>query len=394
MLKSHDFTFYNMKKIQDFSCSGKTVLLRVDLNVPVDNGKVVDDTRIVRLTTTVKYLLSNNAKIIIMSHYGRPKSYDKEFSLRFLIEYLNKIFSANVIFIDGVVGSYVEQEIQAAPLGTILLLENLRFYTEEEKNDLNFAKQLALLADVYVNEAFSCLHRKHASIDAITRLLPSFIGFNFQEEMKYLNYVVSNSEKPVAVIVGGSKISTKIHMLKNLTKKVDFLIVGGAIANNFLLSQGLKVGRSLYEEIDKSIVAEIMDLAKRHGCKIVLPIDYVVCKSLAYNKSAIKNNDTLEHDDMILDVGQQTIDLITATISKCRTVLWNGPCGMFENELFSKGTFSIANILAKLTKMGKIKSIVGGGDSICAIKLSGLSNEDFTYISTGGGALLHFLSIA
>ena len=394
MLKSHDFTFHNMKKIQNFSCSGKAVLLRADLNVPVDNGVVLDDTRIVRLTTTIKYLLSNDAKIIIMSHYGRPKSYDKEFSLRFLIECLNKIFATNVMFIDGVIGDYVEQTIQSAPLGTILLLENLRFYAEEEKNDLNFAKQLALLADVYVNDAFSCLHRKHASIDAITRLLPSFIGFNFQEEMKYLNCVVSNSEKPVAVIVGGSKISTKIHMLKNLTKKVDFLIVGGAIANNFLLSQGLKIGKSLYEELEKDLVTEIMDLAKRHGCKIVFPVDYVVAKNSIYGKSTVKDNETIESDDMILDIGPQTINSITATVSKCRTVLWNGPCGMFEKEPFAKGTFSIASLLAKLTRAGKLKSIIGGGDSICAVKLSGLSNEDFTYISTGGGALLHFLSIA
>ncbi|WDM85378.1 phosphoglycerate kinase [Ehrlichia sp. JZT12] len=394
MLKSHDFTFCNMKKIQNFSCSGKTVLLRADLNVPVDNGVVLDDTRIVRLTTTIKYLLSNNAKIIIMSHYGRPKSYDKEFTLRFLIECLNKVFATNVMFIDGVIGDYVEQAIQSAPLGTILLLENLRFYAEEEKNDLNFAKQLALLADVYVNDAFSCLHRKHASVDAITRLLPSFIGFNFQEEMKYLGCVVSNSEKPVAVIVGGSKISTKIHMLKNLTKKVDFLIIGGAIANNFLLSQGLKIGKSLYEELEKDLVTEIMDLSKRHGCRIISPIDYVVAKSPIYGKSMVKDNETLESDDIILDIGPQTINMITATVNKCRTVLWNGPCGMFEKEPFAKGTFSIANLLAKLTKMGKLKSIVGGGDSICAIKLSGLSSEDFTYISTGGGALLHFLSIA
>ena len=394
MLKSHDFTFCNMKKIQDFSCSGKTVLLRADLNVPVDNGLVLDDTRIVRLTTTIKYLLSNNAKIIIMSHYGRPKSYDKEFSLKFLVEYLNKVFTTNVIFIDGVVGDYVEQIIQSAPSGAVLLLENLRFYAEEEKNDLNFAKQLALLADIYVNDAFSCLHRKHSSIDAITRVIPSFIGFNFQEEMKYLNCVVSNSEKPVAVIVGGSKISTKIHMLKNLIRKIDFLIVGGAIANNFLLSQGLKIGKSLYEKLEKDLVTEIIDLAKRYECKIVIPVDYMVAKNSICGKGMIKDNDTLESDDVILDIGPQTINMIAATVNKCRTVLWNGPCGMFEKESFSKGTFGVANLLSRLTKVGKLKSIVGGGDSICAIKLSGLSNEDFTYISTGGGALLHFLSIA
>nr|WP_230957225.1 phosphoglycerate kinase [Ehrlichia ruminantium] len=383
-----------MKKIQDFSCCGKTVLLRVDFNVPVDNGIVLDDTRIVRLTTTIKYLLSNNAKVVIISHYGRPQSYDKEFSLKFLVEYLNKIFAANVLFVDGVIGSYVEQTVQSAPLGSILLLENLRFYEEEEKNDLKFAKQLALLADVYVNDAFSCMHRKHASIDAIARLLPSFIGFNFQEELKYLSYVVSKSEKPVAVIVGGAKISTKIHMLKNLVQKVDFLVLGGAIANNFLLSQGFKIGNSLYEKLEKDPVPDIVSLSEKCDCKIIVPEDYLIAKNLSDNQVLVKDNNMLESDDIILDIGPHTIDLITSMIEKCRTILWNGPVGMFEKELFSKGTFSIAKSLAEFTKAGKLKSIVGGGDSICAIKLFGFSSEDFTYISTGGGALLHFLSLA
>ncbi|CAI27475.1 Phosphoglycerate kinase [Ehrlichia ruminantium str. Gardel] len=395
MLESHDFTFANMKKIQDFSCRGKTILLRVDLNVPVDDNKVVlDDTRIVRLTTTVKYLLSNNAKIVMISHYGRPKSYDREFSLKFLVEYLNKIFATNVLFVDGVIGSYVEQAVQSVPLGSVLLLENLRFYVEEEKNDLNFAKQLALLADVYVNDAFSCMHRKHASIDAVARLLPSFIGFNFQEELKYLSYVVSSSDKPVGVIVGGAKISTKIHMLRNLTQKVNFLILGGAIANNFLLSQGLKIGNSLCEKLDEDPFVDVINFAKKYGCEIIVPEDYLVTKDLVSNEAVVKNNQELAPDDIILDIGPHTINIITSIIGKCRTVLWNGPMGMFEKEPFSHGTFSIARLLAEFTKAGKLKSIVGGGDSICAIKLSGLLSEDFTYISTGGGALLHFLSLA
>ena len=238
------------------------------------------------------------------------------------------------------------------------------------------------------------MHRKHASIDAIARLLPSFIGFNFQEEIKYLGYIVSNNDRPVCVIVGGAKISTKIHMLKNLTQKVEFLVLGGAIANNFLLSQGFKIGNSLYEKLKEDPVKDIVNLAEKYACKIIVPEDCLVTKDLVYTQTVVKDINVLEPDDIVLDIGPHTINIITSIIGKCRTVLWNGPVGMFENEHFSKGTFSIAKLLSEFTKAGKLKSIVGGGDSICAIKLSGLSSKDFTYISTGGGALLHFLSLA
>ncbi|KJV69351.1 phosphoglycerate kinase family protein [Candidatus Neoehrlichia lotoris str. RAC413] len=379
-----------MRKMQDFDFSNKVVILRADLNVPIVSCVIQDYTRIIRLIPTINYLLQYNAKVIIISHFGRPKTYDEKLSLRFLTDVIGQMCKQDVLFVSENIE--VAKNVIYSSEKSIFLLENLRFNRGEEENSDVFARQLSLIADVYVNDAFSCFHRQHASIDAITKFLPSFVGLNFQQEVHYLNKVVSNASKPVAVIVGGSKISTKISMLQNIASKIDFLILGGAIANNFLLMQNINIGKSLYENILHDIPKKVMSIAQQNHCEIILPVDCVTAKNVNSDVSSLKSIDNVEPDDMILDIGDNTLSKIKTILQKCNTILWNGPVGAFEYEKFSRGTFGLVRTLVNL-KNENINVIVGGGDSIFAIKLAGFSEEDFTYISTGGGALLHFLSI-
>ncbi|QXK92301.1 phosphoglycerate kinase [Neoehrlichia mikurensis] len=390
-MNKKNFYICSIRKMQDFNFYKKIVILRADLNVPVVNGLIQDSTRIVRLIPTINYLLQHNAKIIIASHFGRPKTYDKKFSLGFLTDVISNMCQQEVLFISENIGMQV-RNIVCSSEKSIFLLENLRFNKGEEENDDDFARQLSLIADVYVNDAFSCFHRQHASINAITKFLPSFIGLNFQQEIQYLSKVVSDSSRPIAAIVGGAKISTKVSMLKNIASKIDFLILGGAIANNFLLIKEINIGKSLCETISYEISEEVINIAQQNNCKIILPIDCITAKSINSDVCFLKDIDKIEHDDMILDIGGNTLLKIKAILEKCNVILWNGPVGAFEYEKFSRGTFDLTRTLVDLKKK-KVNVIVGGGDSISAIKAAGFLERDFTYISTGGGALLHFLSI-
>ncbi len=369
-----------ISSIENYSSHNRVVLLRTDFNVPIVNNEIQDNTRILRVLPTIKYLESINAKIVILSHLGRPQGRDDRLSLKVVVDPLAKLLNKEIKFIDDCIGEKVQKAVDYMSTGDILLLENLRFYQEEEHNDINFAKQLALIGNLYVNDAFSCSHRAHSSIARITEFLPAYAGLSMSNELTYLEHLLSFNSKPIAAIVGGSKISTKLQMIRQLIEKVDFLIVGGAIANNFLLFNKRNIGKSLFQENVNHLLNNIS-----HE-KIVIPED-------AINSSGtVKVIETITDDDVILDIGPQTLKKIGGIIANCKTVLWNGPIGAFENPAFASGTIELMNIISSFTKTGKLMSIIGGGDSVSAIKVADLTDKDFTYVSTGGGAFLSWLS--
>ncbi|QJC27173.1 bifunctional PGK/TIM [Anaplasma platys] len=376
--------------VQSANLKNRKVLLRVDVNVPIEAGVVRDRTRIKRIIPTVEYLVQRGAKVLIISHLGRPKQRDKELSLGQLRGVIAEELGRDVVFIADICDPTVPSVVDKLPWGAVVLLENLRFYAGEVANSAAFARALASLADLYVNDAFSCSHRLHASVSAVSDILESFVGFNLQEELKYLSGITS--ERPAAAVIGGAKAATKIPMLGNLAGKIDFLILGGGLANSFLAAAGYKVGSSLYEQKQQEVI-EVMEVAKRSGCELILPKDHVVATSLDGVSSA-RTNCEIAPEDMILDVGEQTAQVIEKTLSKCRTVFWNGPLGVFEKEAFSQGTAALLKALSTRHKACNTQTIVGGGDSIFAMRSLGYREDDFTYVSTGGGALLHFLSIA
>jgi phosphoglycerate kinase len=378
--------------LNNFDLNGKTVLLRADLNVPVLNGEVSDFTRIDRLKPTIDYLRAHNAKIVLLSHFGRPKGQvNKDYSLSFLPTVLNDRWGCTVGFANDCIGAPAKDKINVMSNGDITLLENLRFHAGEETNDVEFAAALAQLGDLYINDAFSAAHRAHASIAAITGLLPSGAGLLVQEELGTLETILKSPTKPMAAVVGGAKVSTKLSLLKSLVTQVDYLILGGGMANTFLLARDIEVGKSLAEPTMIDEARTIMDIADENDCQIILPIDVNCATAFSANaEHSIHTTCTIPKELMVLDVGPESIDNVKEIMMTCKTIIWNGPMGAFEITPFDTGTNERAEVVAQLTQDGHIKSVAGGGDTVAALDGTD-SSKHFTYISTAGGAFLEWL---
>ncbi|MGE4350901.1 MAG: phosphoglycerate kinase [Bdellovibrionales bacterium] len=378
--------------IDDLHLTGKVVLLRVDFNVPLKDGRVTDATRIVRSLPTIKDLLAKEAKIVILSHLGRPKGQRvAELSLRPVATELSNLLKKDVAFAEDCIGETAKSAIASLKNGDVLLLENVRYYKEETENDLPFAQKLADLGDVFVNDAFAVAHRAQSSVVGITQYLPSAAGRLMQEELNALGKALEKPEKPLAALVGGSKISTKLDLLNNLISKVEILVLGGGMANTFMAAKGLSVGKSLYEPEMLDTAREIMANAETKGCNIMLPKDVVVATELKENAPCqTVAAQAVPEDSMIFDLGPQAIAEIKDTLSMCKTVIWNGPLGVFETQPFDKGTNEIGICVADLTKRGKILSVAGGGDTVSALENAGVING-ISYVSTAGGAFLEWM---
>jgi phosphoglycerate kinase len=377
--------------LDDADVSGKRVLLRVDLNVPMHDGEVADVSRIERNSPTIIELADKGAKVILLSHYGRPKGHDPKESLKPVAAAVARIVGRPIAFADDCIGPSAERAVAAMKPGDILCLENTRFHDGEEKNDREFAAQLARLGDIYVDDAFSVAHRAHASVEAIVHLLPSFAGRAMQEELEALHRALDAPERPVAAIVGGAKVSTKLDLLGNLITKVETLIIAGGMANTFLAAQGKSVGKSLCEPDLMPTARDILAKAKSLGRSIVLPVDIVVAPKLAdHVASRVVSVDAVGATDMILDIGPQSIAQAAAVLAQSKTLVWNGPFGAFEHKPFDNGTIEVAKAAAELTAAGKLVSIAGGGDTMAALNIAGVTDR-FTYVSTAGGAFLEWL---
>ncbi len=380
-----------MKNINDqINLSGKIVLLRLDLNVPLQNNKVLDETRIDKIIPVINFLLNNNAKILVLSHVGRPKGKKSDaLSLKPICSNLEKKINKKIKLVTTDLNKLTKDNLFLDKNEEVIFLENIRFYREEESNDSKFAKHLASLGDLYVNDAFSCSHRHHASISKITTFLPSYAGLQMQSEINALKKITSEIQNPISCIIGGSKISTKIGLIKNLTLIMDNLFFVGGMANNILEFKGFEIGKSVKEEGCYDIIQDIFKNAKINSCNIYYPVDVNVGKNFN-SKSEIKDIDNISNEDMILDIGPKTIKNIDKTIDKSKTVFWNGPAGYCENENFANGSFQIAKIIASKTKKNSIYSVIGGGDTIAVInKTVGIHN--FNFVSTAGGAFLEYL---
>lgn len=371
---------------------GLRILIRADLNVPVQDGKVSDATRLERVAPTLKELAGKGARVIVLSHFGRPKGApEAKYSLKPIAEALSGVVGSKVGFAADCVGEVASKAVGAMQPGTILVLENTRFHAGEENNDPEFAKALAKNGNVYVNDAFSCAHRAHGSTEGITHFLPSYAGRAMEAELAALDAALGNPKRPVVAIVGGAKISTKISLLGNLVKKVDALVIGGGMANTFLAAQGKKVGKSLCEPDLFDTARHIMANARAAHCDIVLPTDVVVAKELKAGASArTVSVDEVPEDEMILDVGEGTLAHLAARFETANTVVWNGPLGAFEIPPFDRGTVAAARIVAMRSKQGELISVGGGGDTVAALNEAGAA-EDFTYVSAAGGAFLEWL---
>ena len=378
--------------LDDLDVSGKTVLVRGDLNVPMEDGEVTDTTRIDRLVPTVTELLTKGASVVLTSHFGRPKGKRvPSMSLRPVADALHEALQRNVTFAEDCIGGPATQAILSAGPGGVTLLENLRFHAGEESDNGTFATALADLADMYVNDAFSAAHRAHASTHAITKLLPSAAGRNMQAELEALDSALGNPEHPVAAIVGGAKVSSKLKVLENLVSQVDFLIIGGGMANTFLFAKGVSVGKSLCEPDLASTAEEIIAKAKTAKCEILLPIDASIAPEFAsVADPEIVAIDAVPSDQMVLDIGPESATQLSEKLKQCRTLVWNGPMGAFELEPFDQGTVSLAQKAAQLTQDGTLVSIAGGGDTVAALNHAGVGQQ-FTYVSTAGGAFLEWM---
>ena len=377
------------KGLEDLDIAGKVVLVRADLNVPMQNGVVSDDTRIRSVVPTIKAILDKGGKVAVLSHFGRPKGkVVPEASLRPIAGPLGEALGVSVGFADNCVGDAAAEAIAG---NDVTLLENLRFHAGEEANGDGFAANLATLGDAYVNDAFSVAHRAHASTEAFTRHLPSAAGLAMMAELKALESALAAPERPVAALVGGAKISSKLDVLNTLVEKVDYLIIGGGMANTFLFAQGVEIGASLCEKDLKDTAAAILAKADTLGCKVVLPIDATVAQELAANVPVreIAIGD-VEADDLILDIGTPSIEELNHTLRNCKTLLWNGPLGAFELTPFDTGTNAVAQEAARLTKDGSLLSVAGGGDTVAALNNAGAA-QNFSHISTAGGAFLEWL---
>ena len=368
----------------------KKILLRLDLNVPLKNGKIADTTRIDKILPTLSFLIKQKSKIVILSHVGRPEGkIASELSLKPICEDLQRKLNVNVRLISDNINQIQNKNFFDKFDEEILMLENIRFYAEEEKNDYGFAKHLANLGDIYVNDAFSCSHRLHASIHQICNFLPSFSGLQLDLEVNALNKITSKITKPITCIIGGSKISTKINIIKNLIPKFDYIIIVGAMANNFIEYFGNNIGKSINEKNCKQVVEEIVSLSKKEKCEIIYPEDVVVSKNLN-GSSQYKKLNQIMSNEMVLDVGPKTINKIKKIIDKSKTILWNGPAGYFENPNFAYGSIEIANKIIENNKRNEIYSVVGGGDTVSLISSLNAVNK-FNFVSTAGGAFLEYL---
>ena len=367
------------------------IILRLDLNVPIKNKIIMDDTRIILCLPFIKKLIEKKAKIIIISHLGRPKGIkDPDLSLMPIYKYLKKTLQTNVYFFTGNIDNEISQKFSHLNQGEVILIENIRYFEEETNNDENFSKKLASLGDIYINDAFSCSHRKQSSIHNITKFLDRcFAGPLLKKEIDAINLVIKNKKEPVTCIIGGSKISTKINVLSNLIREVNSLIIVGAMANNFFLYKNLNIGKSLVESDTKEIIEKIYEKAKKNNCEIVLPEDCIVSTSFD-GEGKNKNLDQIENSEMILDIGVNTIKKIKDIIDHSSTVLWNGPAGYFENKNFLKGTISIAETISKNTSKKNLISVIGGGDTLAAINKN-KNKLSFSHLSTAGGAFLEYL---
>jgi phosphoglycerate kinase len=370
---------------------GKRVLLRVDLNVPMDNGKVSDATRIERAATTINEIAGKGGKVILLSHFGRPKGRDPKQSLKPVAEAVAAIVKRPVAFADDCIGPDAAKAVAAMQDGDVLCLENTRFHKEEEKNDPAFVAELAKLGDIYVNDAFSAAHRAHASTEGLGHKLPAYAGRSMQAELEALAKALEAPQRPLAAIVGGAKISTKLDLLGNLLDKVDVLIIGGAMANTFLLAQGKSVGKSLAEKEMLDTAREIMSKAKAKKREIVLPADAVVAQKFEANApSRTVSVDAVGADDMILDIGPRSIEYVVSALARAKTLVWNGPFGAFEMQPFDTGTIEVAEAAAELTQAGKLVSVAGGGDTVAALNAAGVADR-LNYVSTAGGAFLEWM---
>ena len=381
-----------MKNIdcKDIPLKDKRVLIRLDLNVPLKNNKITDANRIDKIIPTLNFLIEKQAKIIIISHIGRPKGkYVKDLSLNPVCKDLEKKLNQKIKLITKDINKIKSDELFINPDERIIMLENLRFYEDEESNNEKFAKHLASFADIYVNDAFSCSHRKHASVFQITKYINAYAGLQLKAEKNALDKIIKNIEKPITCIIGGSKISSKINVIKNLITKFDNLIIVGGMANNILKYKKYPIGKSVNEKNCDHIIEEIFNLSNKEKCKILFPID--VATGLSFNGSSIiKNLDQVDDNDIILDIGPKTIKLIEKVIDESKTILWNGPVGYFENKNFKNGSFKLAKKIADKTKENKIYAVAGGGDTVALLNDLKLI-KNFNFVSTAGGAFLEFL---
>ena len=368
----------------------KKILLRLDLNVPLNNGKIVDTTRIDKIIPTLEFLIKQNSKIIILSHVGRPKGkVVNELTLKPICEDLENKLNQNIKLIKKNINEINNKDLFKNNDEKIVMLENIRFYFEEEKNDPKFAKHLSSLADIYVNDAFSCSHRAHASIHEISNFLPSYSGLQLDLEVSALTKITSEIKRPITCIIGGSKISTKINIIKNLISKFDNIIIVGGMANNVIKYMGHNIGKSLQEENSDQIIKEIFSLSEKENCKIIYPEDIVVGKHLNGTPQIKELNEILS-DEMILDIGPKTINIINNIIDESNTILWNGPAGYFENPSFANGSIKIAQKIIENNKSNKIYSVAGGGDTVSLLNVLN-AIDNFNFVSTAGGAFLEYL---
>ena len=381
-----------MKSIsdQDLVLKGKKVIVRVDLNVPMKSGTITESSRIIKILPTIKLLIEKEAKIIIFSHIGRPKGrIVNGMSLEPISKKLSDLLKIEVLFNKNQINEKTSSEINKIPNGSVMMMENIRFYEGEEKNEDFFSKKISSLGDIYVNDAFSCSHRAHSSIEGITKYIPSYCGLQFVEEINALKRITSKIVRPVTCIIGGSKISTKIKIISNLIKDFDNIIIVGGMGNAMLKNTGVDIGKSICDDGYKDLVKEILEKSSMHDCKIYYPLDIVVSKTLDGN-GMIKEVNEVNKDEMILDIGPKTITSIKDIINKSNTVLWNGPAGYFENPNFSNGTKEILEIIAHKRSKNKIYAVAGGGETVAVInKFNKLDSFDF--VSTAGGAFLEYL---
>lgn len=382
-----------LRTLKNLDVTGKRVLCRVDLNVPMKNGRVIDTTRITRLIPTLNTLRERGAKVVVISHFGRPKgAFAREMSLAPLADELGRAMGGvPVKFALDCLGEATERAVAELTNGEVLLLENLRFHPEEEKNDPTFAQKLARLGDLYVNDAFACSHRAHASLAAISAYLPAVAGLLMEEEISALEHILTHPKPPVMAVVGGSKVSTKLDLFKNLLDKMSCIAIGGAMANTFLAAQGIAIGKSLFEPEMIETAKEILSIASAHGCKMLLPTDVVIARELKEMPACrVVDIHDIPSDHMILDIGPNSVAQLLATLSAIHTLVWNGPLGAFEYRPFDSSSVTLARGIAYHTRRGSLKSIAGGGDVIAAVAVAGVA-EEFSYISTAGGAFLEWL---
>ncbi|MBA4789496.1 MAG: phosphoglycerate kinase [Rhizobiales bacterium] len=379
------------RTLDEADLAGKRVLIRVDLNVPMENGRVTDDTRIQAILPTLRDVTARGGKAILLAHFGRPKGRDASQTLAPLAAAVTERLGTEVAFADDCVGAPAATAVAALPEGGVLLLENTRFHSGEEKNTPEFVSELAKLGDLYVNDSFSTAHRAHASTEGLAHQLPAFAGRSMQGELDALGKALEAPERPVLAVVGGAKVSTKLELLGNLTAKVDLLVIGGGMANTFLAALGHKVGKSLCEHDLAPTALKIIETAKAAGCEIVLPVDVVVAKDFKANAPhRIVPVTEVADDEMILDAGPATVALVKEKLAKVKTVVWNGPFGAFELTPFDAATVAVARAVAEATQAGRLLSVAGGGDTVAALNHAD-AGERFSYVSTAGGAFLEWL---